>query len=129
MIAASKSAVVATKLATTTSDMLSQTTAPPLRGITDGHTATYSLSNGSDDSEVFSERSADVPEAAGVAAAAAAAAARNLADELEDAFLRGAFAGWEKMGAMMEKYDAMEAGEGGGGGEYDLQVSLSPPPP
>lgn len=48
--------------------------------------------------------------------------ARNLAAELEEAFLKGALDGWEQTGAMMEKYDAQEAGKGGGGGEYDLQV-------
>lgn len=48
--------------------------------------------------------------------------ARDLAVELEEAFLKGALAGWEQTGAMMEKYDAKEAGKGGGGGEYKLQV-------
>ena len=48
--------------------------------------------------------------------------ARKLAAELEEAFLSAALAGWERSGVMMEKYNAKEAGKGGGGGEYGLQV-------
>lgn len=121
------------KLETATSEP-SQATGLPLRGlqgITDGHAATYSLSDsgringGNGASGVFSGCGADVSEAADVAATAA----RNLANEIEEAFLRGAFVGWEKMGVMMEKYDAVEVGDGGGGGEYDLQVSYTPRTP
>lgn len=61
---------------------------------------------------------------AGAATAAATQAARQLASEVEEAFLDGALAGWESTGAMMEKYDADEVGKGGGGGEYNLQVAI-----
>ncbi|CAN0055782.1 unnamed protein product, partial [Ectocarpus sp. 4 AP-2014] len=61
---------------------------------------------------------------AGAATATATQAARQLASEVEDAFLDGALAGWETTGAMMEKYDADEVGRGGGGGEYNLQVGF-----
>lgn len=50
-------------------------------------------------------------------------AARELAAQLEEAFLKAAMTGWRRSGAMMEKYDAKERGKGGGGGEYDLQVT------
>ncbi|CAN0457401.1 unnamed protein product, partial [Laminaria digitata] len=53
--------------------------------------------------------------------AEAVTGARKLAAELEEAFLTAALSGWEASGAMMEKYDAKEAGRGGGGGEYNVQ--------
>lgn len=52
----------------------------------------------------------------------AATAALGLAAQLEEAFLSGALAGWERNGKMMEKYDAKSVGKGGSGGEYELQV-------
>ncbi|CAM9331971.1 unnamed protein product [Ectocarpus sp. 12 AP-2014] len=61
---------------------------------------------------------------AGAATATATQAARQLASEVEEAFLDGALAGWDTTGAMMEKYDADEVGKGGGGGEYNLQVGF-----
>ncbi|CAN0427370.1 unnamed protein product, partial [Ectocarpus fasciculatus] len=60
--------------------------------------------------------------AGATATATATKAARQLASEVEEAFLDGALSGWESTGAMMEKYDADEVGKGGGGGEYNLQV-------
>ncbi|CAN0367758.1 unnamed protein product, partial [Discosporangium mesarthrocarpum] len=50
--------------------------------------------------------------------------ARALAEELERSWLGGGMMGWERDGAMFEKYDARggAAGKGGGGGEYEVQV-------
>ncbi|CBJ33981.1 Trehalase C-terminal fragment, family GH37 [Ectocarpus siliculosus] len=70
------------------------------------------------------ESAAAITAGAATATAIATQAARQLASEVEEAFLDGALAGWETTGAMMEKYDADEVGKGGGGGEYNLQVGF-----
>ncbi|CAM9701211.1 unnamed protein product, partial [Ectocarpus sp. 13 AM-2016] len=68
------------------------------------------------------ESAAATTAGAATATATATQAARQLASEVEEAFLDGVLVGWETTGAMMEKYDADEVGKGGGGGEYNLQV-------
>lgn len=67
-----------------------------------------------------SQRPASVP--VRETAVETATAALGLAAQLEEAFLSGALAGWERSGKMMEKYDAKSVGKGGSGGEYELQV-------
>lgn len=81
-----------------------------------------SLDTTAPNADASDDNSAMLSEISAEEAITAAAAARDLAAQLEEAFFTGARGGWEKSRAMFEKYDAKEAGEGGGGGEYVLQA-------
>ncbi|XP_011875047.1 PREDICTED: trehalase-like [Vollenhovia emeryi] len=45
----------------------------------------------------------------------------DLAETLADRWLRSNFLGYDEYGTMFEKYNAIHPGEGGGGGEYNVQ--------